>query len=783
MLMELWAVENVMIRELTFGLLFTLSLIGSIRTFLSNMSGCQTTGYYMVHGVAQALLIIPERHGARIEMRQKAEPDFVQAGDHDQYTHFGTERTAATESSPEQGVKTPRTPGPQAIRYVSKDGNDGSDGASWDTAKKTIYGAIVSLPGGGLAIAGSGTVYVAPASSANPVPGAGIWLMNPHDPNYANPPAGWLKCHEGGGGCVLNIVGVPNANLGPNSQMARAQIAGGNNSDNNHPWLWISGGGGTIKISNLGPFGSLGRSIVLGECSNHDRSGACQTTSVVLENVGAPSAQGASNGPGMDITGGSYWIWIRDSGATGNAINATGGRKANRAAAVLIDGTGNMGNGLINISDMQLSNGGIKFVPGANGGSLYASNIMEEGDFSHDIPPCVWFTNYFGSMDSYLNNIQMADPGPTPTPIVENDGGGPGPTVLNGGGFVEGPAVVLNPNQQTFASQSASPVRRGQQSGFFNGYVVGQTNAARRIGGLTPARFANKAASDSNTWTATQYTGVTTLTTGRLDPFGGTGATTASSTNSANEALYLTGACAANRYTPTAEDWIVGGVWAKGVPATINWPVIDTCGNVAVKFSNHYAGRAMLSGDGQWEWWWIARKVAARGPTTTITLAMPFSSAITTTAYGPVFYLIPAGTISDNEVLEFVSSMNSVDSNCQAGQICNVAGHPLAVSAYRTLSNCSSVSSPAKCDSAPAGSFLLSVGSTTTRVNTTAVTAKSEILIIEDSSLGAQLGVSCNKTPGRTYMITDRAPGLSFSVGSSFAPTDQPACLSFQVLN
>ena len=143
----------------------------------------------------------------------------------------------------------------------------------------------------------------------------------------------------------------------------------------------------------------------------------------------------------------------------------------------------------------------------------------------------------------------------------------------------------------------------------------------------------------------------------------------------------------------------------------------------------------------------------------------------------------PARTLSDNEVLEFASTMNSVDPNCKVGQICNVAGHPLVVSSYRTLSNCSSVASPAKCDSAPAGSFVLGVGSTTARVNTTAVTPNSQILIIEDSSLGAKLGVSCNKTTGRTYMITDRTPGLSFTVSSSFAPTDHPACLSFQLLN
>jgi hypothetical protein len=78
---------------------------------------------------------------------------------------------------------------------------------------------------------------------------------------------------------------------------------------------------------------------------------------------------------------------------------------------------------------------------------------------------------------------------------------------------------------------------------------------------------------------------------------------------------------------------------------------------------------------------------------------------------------------------------------------------------------------------------VLDVGSTTVKVNTTAVTANSQILVIEDSSLGAKLNVTCNRTSGRTYMITDRASGFSFTVGSSSSPTDHPACLSFQVLN
>ena len=108
---------------------------------------------------------------------------------------------------------------------VSNGGSDADDGLSWGTAKHTIYGALVSLPGGGTKTAGSGTVYVGVASAANPETDAGIWLMGPNDPNYASPPAGWLK---GAGGCtVINIIGIGNVAAGRNGHIPSVIISGG----------------------------------------------------------------------------------------------------------------------------------------------------------------------------------------------------------------------------------------------------------------------------------------------------------------------------------------------------------------------------------------------------------------------------------------------------------------------------------------------------------------------------------------------------------------------------
>ena len=226
----------------------------------------------------------------------------------------------------------------------------------------------------------------------------------------------------------------------------------------------------------------------------------------------------------------------------------------------------------------------------------------------------------------------------------------------------------------------------------------------------------------------------------------------------------------------------MAGVWGQNLAQIGAVLTTNAWGQPVPKFSSTYRNNGFNRGDGQWQYLWLAEKVAS-GASTEVDVAIHFSNTITPTLYGPTLYVIPAGTLSDNEVLEFVSSMNSMDSACEPGQICGLARHPIVVSSYRTLSNCTSVDSPAKCEAAPAGSFLLAAGATIAKVNTTVVTAKSQILIIEDSSLGPLLGVSCNKTAGRTYMIMDRDPGRSFTVSSSLAPNYKPACLSFQLLN
>lgn len=103
---------------------------------------------------------------------------------------------------------------------------------------------------------------------------------------------------------------------------------------------------------------------------------------------------------------------------------------------------------------------------------------------------------------------------------------------------------------------------------------------------------------------------------------------------------------------------------------------------------------------------------------------------------------------------------------------------------YKTATNCSSSASPAVCGSAAAGSVAIAAAGTTLTVNTSAVTANSQIIIEQDDSLGTKLGITCNSgiLAGPTA-ITARVPGTSFTISVTTGLTVNPVCLSYIVFN
>jgi len=105
---------------------------------------------------------------------------------------------------------------------------------------------------------------------------------------------------------------------------------------------------------------------------------------------------------------------------------------------------------------------------------------------------------------------------------------------------------------------------------------------------------------------------------------------------------------------------------------------------------------------------------------------------------------------------------------------------------YSTATNCSSSASPAVCGSATAGSVVIAASATSVVVNTTAITANSQILLTEDSSLGSKLSVTCNTQSLLTLgfpKVTVRTAGSNFTISIEVAPTTNPLCISYAIFN
>lgn len=149
----------------------------------------------------------------------------------------------------------------------------------------------------------------------------------------------------------------------------------------------------------------------------------------------------------------------------------------------------------------------------------------------------------------------------------------------------------------------------------------------------------------------------------------------------------------------------------------------------------------------------------------------------TENSYFPAVYKLVFGTPDETNNVTFQKTAANVVT--ATGSVTVTAGLSSATTA--TASNCASSASPSVCAAATAGSVAQAASAGTLVVNTTAVTAASQILVTEDSSLGTRLSVTCNVTPAAPS-VSARTAGTSFTIAST-APTTNPRCLSFRILN
>jgi len=103
-----------------------------------------------------------------------------------------------------------------------------------------------------------------------------------------------------------------------------------------------------------------------------------------------------------------------------------------------------------------------------------------------------------------------------------------------------------------------------------------------------------------------------------------------------------------------------------------------------------------------------------------------------------------------------------------------------------TASNCSNSASPAVCGSAASGSVALPTGTNPTLVvNSTAVTANSQIMLTVDESLRTKLSVTCNTTLSTLLnpVVTARTAATSFTFTIGAIIATNPACVSYTIIN
>ena len=115
------------------------------------------------------------------------------------------------------------------------------------------------------------------------------------------------------------------------------------------------------------------------------------------------------------------------------------------------------------------------------------------------------------------------------------------------------------------------------------------------------------------------------------------------------------------------------------------------------------------------------------------------------------------------------------------GSLLSVNGRASA-NLFGSETNCSSSAGPAVCAAAAAGSVIIPAAGTDVTVNTTAVTANSQIFAIFDQSLGTKLGVTCNSTTANPH-IGARVAGTSFTIHANVSPITNPACFSYFIIN
>lgn len=166
----------------------------------------------------------------------------------------------------------------------------------------------------------------------------------------------------------------------------------------------------------------------------------------------------------------------------------------------------------------------------------------------------------------------------------------------------------------------------------------------------------------------------------------------------------------------------------------------------------------------------------------TITSSIPaFSQTATWNNAGVTFHnfvlnVVPTAFTSPSYLQEWQN--NSVDA-----VMIDTTG-AVHANSYTDNQTCASGASPAVCGAATAGFAVIASGSNAVVVNTTAVTANSEIIVTQDNTPGTAVSRTCTAT-GIGLMVTTRVANTSFTVGTLTGGNVAAnyECFSFMIRN
>jgi hypothetical protein len=351
----------------------------------------------------------------------------------------------------------------------------------------------------------------------------------------------------------------------------------------------------------------------------------------------------------------------------GPDAKSTGGlASSDRAQAIVMSPEGGgPGVGLLYIRNAFFDIGGVKLYAGADGTGVEVENVLQEAG----VNPIVWYASCITPTYGSLKNLTVADPQASFAAVRVDCAQAYGNSItVENAGTAEGPATLLGGT--TPASGTQNPLLSGQQ-GIVNGYLVGQTNAARRGFGPVASPFANLIISPG------PYAckgGGRTCTPGSA-PDGTINATYITATSLSSYNFYLN-----DKQPVVAGDIFICASWVKslnppGYQSNATTPL--NCNFLGGTYNAWQVGQASATAlsNGEWDWNWTAFKISyASASKEELVYGANLNSGRGVGVYAPIIVRIPSGTVADNEAIEFAQTMQTYRSDATPGQVSLLPG-------------------------------------------------------------------------------------------------------------